>query len=224
MLTGLTVNLYAILGALKTRSKKSTNVDVLAKRISNLEDKSSKLANENKQLKSEKERLQQQVQDLLAVLSQAKAGESVEDIHKRFKISEYEEKLPENPDFVDSGMKSPNISGSFLCEGEESEFMSSGEDELSAFKTENWFNQNDILNQVSENSPTKRVIHSTKDVDASFNSTHKENLSFENAERLVLDRNDQRESIFGNYFGEGVQNMFEQASMLTLTIVMCLVL
>jgi hypothetical protein len=198
-------------------------VDVLTKRISNLEDKSSKLEQENHQLKSEKEMLQQQVQDLLAVLSQAKAGNQIEDIHKRFKVSEYEEKLLENPDFADPQIKSPDISGSFLCEGEESEFMSSGEEELCAFKTENWFNQNDILNQVHDNSPMKRVS-STKDADASFNSTHKENLSFEDTEKLVLDRGDNGESLFGNYFGEGVQNMFEQASMLTLTIVMCLVL
>jgi len=118
---------------------------------------------------------------------------------------------------------SQNESGSFLLEEEESEFLSSGDDDFGILKTESWLNQNDIIGQVLK-SPTKRVGSSTKDLEGSFSSANNQlDLSNEEPDRFVLQRGDEEEDA-NNFLGDTVGNLFSQASMFTLTVVMCMVL
>ncbi len=154
-----------------------------------------------------------------------KGAPALEEVRKRFKISEVEE---QSADHINSSTNHPqntshDISGSFLMEGENSEFLSSGEDDFGVLQSDNWLNQDDILGRIAEESPTKRVVSSTKDNDCSFSSGNNQlNLSQED-ERFILQRGqDETEENF--LFGETVGNLFSQASLLTLTIVMCLVL
>lgn len=178
------------------------------------------------QLKTEKQQLQDKVTELLALLGQMNGGQNTDEIHKRFKVSEIEDQFVE---WNRSGTTrlvndSNNISGSFLIEEEESEFMSSSQEEIDILKTESWLNQNDILNQVSH-SPSKRILGISNDIDLSFISDKNSDWAQEfEPERLILRRGKIDDDFVNNIFGEQVDNFLSQASMFTLTIVMCLVL
>lgn len=217
-----------LIGALRTRSRKSTKVEDLNDKIKTLEQKSSSLEEQNKQLKGEKEALKQQVSDLLAMLSQMNSGASIPELHKRFKTGEFEEQQVENCDSGTTNQKlNSNSESDFLLgEEDESELFSSGEDDSCIRKTENWLNQNDILNQVKD-IPGKRRSSSTKENDNSFCSgTNFPDRSNEHSEKdqFVLQRGEDQDDLFNSLFGENVGNILSQASMLTLTIVMCLIL
>lgn len=214
------------LGALRTRSRKSTKFDFLNEKVQVLEDKSKVLETENKGLKNENSELQKRVQELLGVINNLKGSDTADEVRKRFKISELEEQSVEH---INSSTNNPHnssreISDSFLVEGEQSEFLSSGEEEFGGLNTENWLSQADIMGHVSESSPIKRVGSSTKDAEGSFSSVNNQlNLSSEESDRLILQRGDDRFSEEG-YLGGTIGNFLSQASLLTLTIVMCLVL
>lgn len=199
-------------------------MEMLTDKIKDLEKKSTSLEKQNIQLKSEKDELKQQVQDLLAILSQVKNGGSVPENYKRFKASEYEEPSVEP---AKSGTTAINIehcsdSASYNCEGEDLDLLSSGDDDLGALKAEHWLNQNDIISQVKD-TPVKRLSASTKGADVSLfsgNNLLDETHELDKANKFVLDRGDGSDDVFSNIFGESVGNMFNQASMLTLNIVM----
>jgi len=212
--------------ALRTRSRKTSKFKLLNEKVQVLEDKSKVLETENKDLKNENSDLQRKVQELLSVINNMKGADAADEVRKRFKISELEE---QSIDHINSSTNNPHnsshdISGSFLMEGEQSEFLSSGEEEFGGLQKDNWLCQADIMGHISESSPIKRVITSTNDAEGSFSSSNNQlNLSSEESDRLVLQRGEDKlseEGLFGGTFG----NYISQASLLTLTIVMCLVL
>lgn len=203
-------------------------MEVLNDKIKNLEKKSSSLEEQNKQLKGEKDVLQQQVSDLLAMLNQMNSGTNLPDLHKRIKTGELEEQLVEKYDSgtTEQKLNSHSESDFLLGEEEESELFSSGEDDSCIRKTENWLNQNDILNHVKD-IPSKGRSSSTKENDNSFCSgTNFPDRSNEQVakDQLILHRGEDQDDLFNSLFGENVGNILSQASMLTLTIVMCLIL
>jgi hypothetical protein len=160
------------------------------------------------------------------MLGQMKEGNNTDEIHKRFKVSEIEDQFIELNRSGTTGLvnDSYNNSGSFLNEGEESEFLSSNEEDIGLIKTESWLNQNDIINQVS-NSPSRRVFSIDNNIEGIF-SSEKESEEVQNLEpeRLILLRGKIDDGFVNNIFGETGGNLLAQASMFTLTIVMCLVL
>ena len=57
--------------------------------------KSTRIENENVQLKTEKQQLENKVSELLALLGQMKGGVNTDEIHKRFKVNETEDQFIE---------------------------------------------------------------------------------------------------------------------------------
>jgi hypothetical protein len=160
------------------------------------------------------------------MLGQMNEGNNTDEIHKRFKVNEIEDQYIELNRSGTTGLvnDSYNNSGSFLNEGEESEFLSSNEEDIGLIKTESWLNQNDIINEVSH-SPSRRVFSIDNNIEGIF-SSEKESEEVQNSEpeRLILLRGKIDEGFVNNIFGETGGNLLAQASMFTLTIVMCLVL
>ena len=162
---------------------------------------------------------------MLSIINIHKGHNDVEETRKRFKINEQEEQIIDHNNSITTNPKPlSNVnSGSFLFEEEESEFLSSGEDNFGILKAETWLNQNDVLGEVS-GSPVKKVVSSTKDLEGSFSSGNNQmDLSIEEPEMFILQRGEEEELV-NNFLGETVGNIFSQASMLTLNIVMCLIL
>lgn len=198
-------------------------METLNERIENLEKRTTNLEQQNVQLKSEKAELQNQVEQLLSILSQVKSGSGDVDLHKRFKISEIEEQFVQRnySGTTDDKQRHSSESSPFSCEGEESEFLSSGEDNSGIMKTENWLNQNDILSQVINGCNNK---HSS--------STHiheeevwlpLEKIEMEQTDRFILHRGN-KDDMYDSIFEENNGGILSQAFALTLTVVMWLVL
>jgi predicted ribosome quality control (RQC) complex YloA/Tae2 family protein len=209
------LNIYSNLnlGALRTRSKKSTKIDTLTNKIKNLESKSTNLEQQNTKLKTDKQALEQQVQELLSILNKVKSGDADSDLHKRFKTSEFGEQPaePNESGSVTDKADPLSDSSSFPCEGEESELFSLAEDQSGVVKIDNWLNQNDILNQVVDSN--EKSSKATQLIEKN-----------ENLDKFMLKRENDDQDVLGSIFGDSVGNFFSQASMLSLTVVMCLIL
>ena len=157
----------------------------------------------------------------MGIINNMEDKKSAEEIRKRFKISEVEEQALDHAESANNiiNIHSQNESGSFLLEEEESELLSSGEDDFGILKTESWLNQNDVINQVLK-SPSKKNISSTQDLEGSFSSGHNQlDSSHEEPEKFIIQRGEGGNEANG-LFGETVGNFLSQASMFSLTILM----
>lgn len=200
-------------------------MEILNDQIMELTKKSTSLEEQNSKLMSEKEQLQRQVQELMAMLGNAQGQEAPENLHKRFKVVEEEEQLvdPNEYETNDAKVESVSKNGSISNDGESSDILSSSEEEVGVLKTEKWLNQNEIFNEIKD-TQQHRVTSSSKGLEKTipFNkNSSTENISSEDRpDKFVLAREDDAGDLFSNIFGETAGNMFSQASLLTLNIVM----
>jgi len=152
------------------------------------------------------------------------------EFHKRFKQSEAEEVNAAPADSIKINQKIDTNSESeseFSQQNISDDSLSFSEEEVGVEKTEKWLRQNDILNCVHSISGRDSSI--LNDIDKSFSSEIKQDSIDEiigkpAKNRLVLARKNNENEFFGAVFGETAGNLFSNASFLTLTIVMCLIL